>query len=123
MEGEHIEMIIGGWSSSELREKALTELVEIREKLACQLSDLSKYEVRHEVDIRTIESLQNILRLLNEGDKPTQKRKPGWKTLSELVRGLTKRATDGVVCSACKSTNAFEAVICVDCGAHTAPRR
>lgn len=123
MEGEHIEMIIGGWSSSELREKALTELVEIREKLARQLSDLSKYEVRHEVDIRTIESLNNILRLLNEGDKPTQKRKPGWKTISEIVRGLTKRVTDGVVCPACKSTNAFEAVICVDCGAHTAPRR
>ena len=123
MEGEHIEMIIGGWSSSELREKALTELVEMREKLACQLSDLSKYEVRHEVDIRTIESLHNILRLLNEGDKPTQIRKPGWKTLSELVRGLTQRAADGVVCPACKSANAFEAVICVDCGAHTAPRR
>ena len=96
MEGEHIEMIIGGWSSSELREQALTELVEMREKLACQLSDLSKYEVRHEVDIRTIESLNNILRLLNKGDKPTQKRKPGWKTLSEIVRGLTKRPPDGL---------------------------
>jgi hypothetical protein len=36
---------------------------------------------------------------------------------------ITQRAPDGVVCPACKSTNAFEAVICVNCGAHSAPRR
>ena len=117
MEGEHIEMIIGGWSSSELREKALTELVEMREKLACQLSDLSKYEVRHEVDIRTIESLRNVLRLLNEGDKPTQKRKPGWKTLSEFVRGLTQRAGDVATgyCD-CEVPEFVPFIECVKCG-------
>ena len=35
----------------------------------------------------------------------------------------TKRVPDVVRCAACQSTNAFEAVICVDCCAHTAPRR
>ena len=38
-------------------------------------------------------------------------------------RGLTKRAADGAICPCCKSNNTFEAVICVNCGAHTAPRR
>lgn len=33
MDGEHIEMIISGWSSTELREKALTELGNMREEL------------------------------------------------------------------------------------------
>ena len=78
MDGEHIEMMIHGWASSELREKALTELGNMREELC-------------------------ILR--------------------QLASGLTKRAPDVVRCAACQSTNAFEAVICVDCCAHTAPRR
>lgn len=78
MDGEHIEMIISGWSSTELREKALTELGNMREELY-------------------------ILR--------------------QLASGLTKRVPDVVRCAACQSTNAFEAVICVDCCAHTAPRR
>ena len=43
------------------------------------------------------------------------------KRLQEIR--LTKRAPDVVRCVACQSTNAFEAVICVDCCAHTAPRR
>ena len=33
MDGEHIEMIISGWSSTELREKALVELGRMREEL------------------------------------------------------------------------------------------
>ena len=37
--------------------------------------------------------------------------------------GLTMRAADGAICPCCKSNNTFEAVICVNCGAHTAPRR
>ncbi len=78
MDGEHIEMIISGWSSTELREKALTELGNIREELY---------------------------------------------VLRQLASGLTKRVPDVVRCAACQSTNAFEAVICVDCCAHTAPRR
>ena len=78
MDGEHIEMIISGWSSTELREKALTELGNMREELY---------------------------------------------VLRQLASGLTKRVPDVVRCSACQSTNAFEAVICVDCCAHTAPRR
>lgn len=40
-----------------------------------------------------------------------------------IERKLTKRTPDVVRCAACQSTNAFEAVICVDCCAHTAPRR
>ena len=36
---------------------------------------------------------------------------------------LTKRAADGAICPCCQSNNTFEAVICVNCGAHTAPRR
>lgn len=41
---------------------------------------------------------------------------------SQLSR-LTKRVPDGAYCPACHSLNAFYAVVCVDCGAHTAPRR
>ena len=78
MDGEHIEMMIHGWASSELREKAIVELANMREELY-------------------------ILR--------------------QLASGLTKRVPDVVQCAACKSTNVFEAVICVDCCAHTAPRR
>ncbi len=40
-----------------------------------------------------------------------------------IVTQLTQRVPDVVQCAACQSTNAFEAVICVDCCAHTAPRR
>ena len=98
MDGEHIEMMIHGWASSELREKAIIELGHMREELY-------------------------ILRQLAKGEKPIQKRKPGWKTLSEVVGGLTKRAVDGAICPCCQSNNTFEAVICVNCGAHTAPRR
>ena len=29
----------------------------------------------------------------------------------------------GLTCPSCKSDNVFEAVICVNCGAHSAPRR
>jgi hypothetical protein len=69
MDGEHIEMMIHGWASSELREKAIIELGHMREELY-------------------------ILRQLAKGEKPIQKRKPGWKTLSEVLGGLTKRAPD-----------------------------
>lgn len=33
MDGEHIEMMIHGWASSELREKAIVELANMREEL------------------------------------------------------------------------------------------
>ncbi len=45
------------------------------------------------------------------------------RAVRETLHHLTQRVPDVVRCSSCQSTNAFEAVICVDCCAHTAPRR
>ena len=78
MDGEHIEMIISGWCSTELREKALVELGNIREELY---------------------------------------------VLRQLASGLTQRTLDSATCPCCHSSNVFTAVICVACGAHTAPRQ
>lgn len=89
---KYIQMVIDGWASTELREMAQAELTFL-------ISQLSKYEVMHEVDIRTIESLR------------------------AQVSQLTKRAPDGATCPRCHSNNAFNAVICVDCGWHTPPRQ
>jgi hypothetical protein len=61
------------------------------------------------------------LHILAKGEKSTQKRKPGWKTLSEVLGLPTKRETVTAVCPCCKSNNTFRAVICINCGAHTAP--
>lgn len=95
MDGEHIEKMLNGWASSELRERAFVELGKMREELY-------------------------ILRQLTKGERPTQKRKPGWKTLTEIVGG--KHKPSAPVCPVCESDNAFTAVICVNCGSHTAPR-
>ena len=83
---DSIKMIIDGWSSTELRKKAEDELKVL-------ISDLSKYEVRHEVDIRTIESLHN------------------------QVSGLTQREGDGATgyCE-CEVPEFAPFIECVKCG-------
>ena len=48
MDGEHIEMVVGGWSSTSLRKEALDELVRMREELAVlreQVADMKDLKV------------------------------------------------------------------------------
>lgn len=43
--------------------------------------------------------------------------------LAGYLAAQQQLAPDGAYCPACHSLNAFYAVVCVDCGAHTSPRR
>ena len=46
----------------------------------------------------------------------------GWFVALVVQKELREKESP-IICPSCKSNNAFEAIICVNCGAHTAPRR
>jgi len=61
-------------------------------------------------------------------DTPKQAARAAWLLAIKQERRLqllrpTPRAADGATCPCCHSSNVFTAVICIACGAHTAPRQ
>ena len=92
MDGEHIEMIVGGWSSTSLRESALSELASMREELA----NLRQYE-----KIITILKERILLAEKKKGEYDTLEMDAFWdgqmrcaQDLLNKVSRLTKRAPD-----------------------------
>jgi len=92
MDGEHIEMIVGGWSSTSLRESALSELASMREELA---------SLRQNEKIITMLKERILLAEKKKGEYDTLEMDAFWdgqmrcaQDLLNKVSRLTKRAPD-----------------------------
>jgi hypothetical protein len=83
MDGEHIEMMIHGWASSELRGKAIAELGKMREEL-CVLRSCAK----RPIDSFTTEDIEEMKMRVDDPDWDVSQQEDVRLILEKLVNCL-----------------------------------
>ena len=96
----------------------------LKEQASRAISLLTLYEIEGN-------SIERIISVVQENHEYFGAR-PGDSALEAAAKKLEQLVVEaaehsvqrtGLTCPSCKSDNVFEAVICVNCGAHSAPRR
>lgn len=96
----------------------------LKEQASRAISLLTLYEIEGN-------SIERIISVV-QGNHEYFGARPGDSTLEAAAKKLEQLVAEaaehsvqrtGLTCPSCKSDNCFEAVICVNCGAHSAPRR